>query len=136
MTLLGTRADAVTGHAVRKTKGESAPLDMQRLIKVTHYIDTHISQPITIEDLANVAGLSMYHFSRCFRAAVGRSPHAFVMARRIETSRQMLIESTQSLSQIAYVCGFSSQSHFTTKFREHVGATPGAYRKSGNLPEA
>ncbi|MEM6422287.1 MAG: AraC family transcriptional regulator, partial [Pseudomonadota bacterium] len=128
MTLLGT-LDRLAGDEERpRSKGESASLDAARLARVTEYIEANLDRTIVIRELADIASLSAFHFSRCFRAATNTSPHRFVTARRIEASKRMLADPAIPLAQIAFACGFSNQSHFTKTFKEHVGATPGAYR--------
>ena len=78
--------------------------------------------------LAEQAGLSPYHFLRLFKAATGMTPHRFVSARRVARCRDLLSDPSKSLAQIAYQCGYSSQSHMTTQFGRAMGMTPGAYR--------
>ena len=81
-----------------------------------------------ISDLASVAGLSEFHFSRMFKAASGETPHGFVMRRRVERARQLLADTAQPMIDIALACGFSTQSHFAANFRKLSGVTPRRYR--------
>lgn len=128
MTMLGTLmslADDATGP--RSIEAVNA-LDGKRVLDITDYVDAHLDETMSLDELANVAGMSMYHFSRCFKKATNTTPHMFVTSRRVEASRAMLANTQDSLAEIAYACGFSSQAYFTTKFKEHTGLTPGAYR--------
>ncbi|MEM7730906.1 MAG: AraC family transcriptional regulator [Pseudomonadota bacterium] len=128
MTLLGT-LDRLAGEDGRKgAKTNSSSLDLTRLARVTDYVDANLERTIVIRELADVAGMSPFHFSRCFRAATNTSPHRFVTARRVDLGKRLLADPGLSLAQIAFACGFSNQSHFTKIFKEFVGATPGAYR--------
>lgn len=128
MTLLGTLAGLADKSASTTDADAVLPLDTVRLIKITDYVDANLERTISLDELAQVADLSMFHFSRCFKMATNTTPHMFVTARRIEASRTMLSQTADGLAEIAYACGFSSQAYFTTKFKEHTGLTPGAYR--------
>jgi AraC-like DNA-binding protein len=82
--------------------------------------------------LAEVAGechLSRSHFGKAFKQSVGESPHAWLMARRIEAVQRKLLESSASLSEIALACGFADQSHLTRVFRAQVGQSPAHWRR-------
>lgn len=111
-------------------RGGLAPVVLGR---VTAFIEAHLHQPLTVGDLAAVAGLSAYHFARMFRASTGTSPHAFVLARRVARARQMIARPGREappLAEIAAACGFASQSHLTQRFRAATGQTPGAYARA------
>ena len=112
--------------------GEAAPLDPRRLGRVEAYVEAFLGQPLTVEELAGVAGVSTFHFSRAFKAATGLTPHAFVTHRRMARARVLLEMGRPALAQVARDCGFSSQSAFGQAFRVHTGLTPGAYRASGH----
>lgn len=128
MTLLGTLAGLADAKTTAREPGTVLPLDTYQLVRITDYVDANLERTISLDELARVAGLSMFHFSRCFKLATNTTPHMFVTARRIEASRVMLANTTDCLAEIAYACGFSSQAYFTTKFKEHTSRTPGAYR--------
>ena len=128
ITLLGTLAGLAADKTSTKGTTSVLPLDTHRLVQIKDYVDANLERTMSLDELANVAGLSMFHFSRCFKQATNTTPHMFVTSRRIEASRAMLANSADCLAEIAYACGFSSQAYFTTKFKEHTGLTPGAYR--------
>ncbi len=96
---------------------------------VTDYIEDHLEQRISLEDLASLAGVSLFHFARGFKDAIGVSPHAYVTGRRVARARRLLSDPGLSLAEVAARCGFSSQSHFTTIFRKTTGVTPARYRR-------
>ena len=79
-------------------------------------------------DLAEVACLSPYHFSRSFKQAVGVGPQRYVMQRRIDRAKTLMRRTKQPLAMIAQEAGFSDQSHLTSIFRRETGVTPGRYR--------
>ncbi len=96
--------------------------------QVIDHIDGHLDADLNAQDLASVAGLSMFHFCRVFKQETGLSVHKFVLERRLQKARQMLFNSTENIASIAHDCGFSSQSHMTTAFRQRFAVTPGAFR--------
>ena len=105
-------------------------LDDVRLRRVLAYIEEHLAEDITVTDLANVACLSIFHFTRAFAAAMGVPPHRYVSRRRLETARAMIATGRASISEIAFHCRFSSQSSFTRAFRRATGVTPAEYRRT------
>jgi AraC-like DNA-binding protein len=103
-------------------------LSRGRLKRVREYIETHLDDRLTLSDLAGVACLSPYHFSRSFKQAVGVGPQRYVMQRRLERAKTLVRRSSQPLALIAQEVGFTDQSHLTTIFRREIGMTPGRYR--------
>jgi AraC family transcriptional regulator len=103
----------------------------KRLSQVLSYVEANISEPIQLDDLARVAKLSRYHFSRAFQNAIGESPLAFVRRRRLETAKRILKDTEDPLSLVAQRCGFQCQSHFSANFRKFTGRTPTLYRAQG-----
>jgi AraC family transcriptional regulator len=97
--------------------------------RVLDYIAVNLEQAMTLDDLATVAGLSVFHFSRMFRASLGEAPHQFVLRQRIMQARAMLGDGELTLAEIAHACGFSSQAHLTTRFGNMVGVSPARYRQ-------
>jgi AraC family transcriptional regulator len=105
-------------------------LDNVRLRRVLAYVEEHLAEDIAVADLANVACLSIFHFTRAFAATMGVPPHRYVSRRRLETARAMIATGRASLSEIAQDCRFSSQSSFTRAFRRATGMTPAEYRRT------
>jgi AraC family transcriptional regulator len=104
-------------------------LDDARLRRVLAYTEEYLAEDITVADLAKVACLSVFHFTRAFAAATGMPPHRYISRRRLESARAM-IATGSSLSEIAFNCQFSSQSSFTRAFRRATGMTPAEYRRT------
>lgn len=102
----------------------TAALPKWRWKRVVDYIDSHLDETITLADMAAVAGLSRMYFAAQFRAATGIRPHEFLLRRRIDRAKQMLIETEMTLVDVALSVGFQNQAHFTTVFRRFVGETP------------
>jgi AraC family transcriptional regulator len=103
-------------------------LSRERLKRVRDYIETHLNDRLTLADLAGVACLSIYHFSRSFKQAVGAGPQRYVMRQRIERAKTLLRRTNLPLASIALEVGFTDQSHLTSIFRRETGITPGRFR--------
>lgn len=104
-------------------------LSLFRLKRVTEYIDANLSRAISLAELADLATVSPFHFSRLFKKRVGVSVMEYVVLRRVEVAKKKLQTTGDTLSSIAYECGFASQSHFTGTFKRVIGTTPAVYRK-------
>jgi AraC family transcriptional regulator len=105
----------------------SAGLASYALRRIDDWIEANLDQTIHLDDLAALANLSGFHFHRMFRLSRGIAPHAWIIGRRIDRAR-VLLQSGQSIAEIAFACGFSGQSHLTRVFRRHIGRTPADYR--------
>lgn len=106
-------------------RGGLAPAVRRR---VMDYVDAHLAEPLTLDQLAGVAALSTYHFARMFHASFGEPPHAWVRARRLAHARGLLAAGKGDLAGIAQAAGFGNASHLSRVFRDAVGVTPGQYR--------
>jgi len=103
-------------------------LSRERLQRVRDYIETHLEDRLTLADLAEVACLSPYHFSRSFKLAMGIGPWRYVMRRWIDRAKTLMRRTNLPLASIAVEVGFNDQSHLTSIFRRETGATPGQFR--------
>ncbi len=131
-------ANALAAHlaihySTRKVFGKLAcqGLSSSSLRQVIDYINTHLEQNLSLAELAAIARLSPYHFTRLFKQSTGFSPHKYHIHCRIERAKQLLQARTLSLPAIAHSLGFSSQSHFNYHFKKLTGATPKQYLKNG-----
>ena len=115
--------------------GARAGLQSWRLRRATEYIEDNLGELVTLNDIAEHTGLSRMHFAAQFKRAMGMSPHAFLMQRRVETAKAMLIDDRLPIVQIAFAVGFHSQAHFTSAFRKATGMTPGCWRKQAVVIE-
>ena len=98
------------------------------------FIDKHLFEPLTVEDLAGIAGLSPFHFSRLFTAIVGESVISYVRRRRLAVAAMRLVrEPDTRLIDLALDCGFESQEAFTRAFRRTLGMTPGELKRRGGI---
>ncbi len=108
---------------------EIRALDDTKLALIEDYLESDLGSDAGLADLANLVGYSTYHFSRAFKAATGVPPHQYLIERRLQRAQDMLSSTTLNLVEIAYACGFSSQAHMTSTFSNHLGVTPGKYRR-------
>ncbi len=111
----------------------SAPFSGRRIdhaaSTVADYVEAHLDQSIGLRDLAALADAPETQFLSDFKATFGATPHQYVLSRRIARAQELLAAGAMPLAEIAYACGFASQSHMTDVFREKLGVTPGRYRK-------
>jgi AraC family transcriptional regulator len=105
------------------------PLSSLQLHKVSSYIAEHLSQSISLADLAQVIGFSSSQFSLRFRDTTGQTPHQFVTAVRVEQAKELLVTSQHTPADVALLTGFADQSHLTRHLRRSLGVTPGDLRK-------
>ena len=108
-----------------------APWQVRRVLA---HIDANLNTPIRNKDLAVLARLSTYHFNVAFRKSVGDSPHEYIMRRRMEQARGLMLTTDKTLSQIAAECGLADQPHLTRLFRRFVGESPAAWRRARANP--
>lgn len=101
-----------------------------KIRRVTDFVESNLDMAIGLKDLAEVAGLSTFHFSRVFKRAMGISPYRFVCERRLERARALLATDKMSIAELAQCCGFANQSHFTTAFSQATGMSPARFRQA------
>ncbi len=97
---------------------------------INTHIDANLDHEITVRDLAAAARLSASHFGRAFKKSFGRSPHAYLIAERLERARRLMLATAEPLAQIALAVGLADQSHLSRLFRKHMGQSPYAWRRA------
>jgi AraC family transcriptional regulator len=105
-----------------------------RLRRVLSYVEDNLGGDLSLSAIASVSGLSVSHCQRAFRAALGLSVHQYVLRRRIERAKSLLVERKLSLSEVALVVGFSHQSHLAYHMRRLLGTSPLGVRKTARDP--
>lgn len=113
--------------APSRTSRPAKALDPRRLKRVLDYVESNLTREITVDQLASVASLSRFHFSRMFKAATGCPPSRFIGRLRLELAKSILAEGG-TIAQVAHLCRFSSESNFARAFRRATGLTPAQYR--------
>ena len=99
-----------------------------RVLAVIEHIGRHLTDPLTIADLASVANLSASRLGHLFAEQVGSSPQQFVQARRIGMAKQLLDLTNRPIADIAAEVGYPDPLYFSTRFRRQVGLSPSSYR--------
>jgi len=112
------------------SKNKSRQEYIARINRVIDYIEKHLNEEITLDKIAQVACFSPFHFHRIFSTLINETINAFIQRKRIEKAAQHLKnEEYNSISEIAYNCGFSSAAHFSRTFRKYFGLTAKEYRE-------
>jgi AraC family transcriptional regulator len=115
------------------TRGHSQPsegLDGRRLRQVLTFIEEHLEQDISLEQIAGQIQISASHLKALFRKSLGLPVYQYVLRRRVERAKQLLTKSTLSTAEIALATGFAHQSHMARQMRRHLGASPGEVRRT------
>lgn len=107
-----------------------SPVD-KRIQRALDFIHTHYEENITLEDIANAAFLSTYHFCRRFRKETGISCFQYLNRFRLAKAKELLDTTDFSITRVCYDVGFNSVTHCGRVFKQYEGCTPSAYRKAG-----
>ena len=103
-------------------------LPQRQLMKILDYIEANLDQEIKLAHLAQLLGMSQFHFSHLFKQAMGLSPYQYLLKQRVERAKQLLKQTDRLIADIALECGFNSHSHLSKQFRQFTGMTPKAFR--------
>ena len=117
----------LNGHASQPKHGRS--ITPARLRLIDEIIESSLNEDISIRFMADTVGLSEAFFIRAFKAATGKSPHSYLIDRRLAKVRNLLETSQYDLREIALAAGFSSHAHMTAVFRARFGITPSRLRR-------
>jgi AraC family transcriptional regulator len=97
--------------------------------RVLDYIEDNLDSDLSLEAMAAEVHLSPIYLARAFKAAVGRSPHRYVLGRRVERAKELLRDTELPVVDVALSSGFSSQSHLSYWFQRYMGVSPAVYRQ-------
>lgn len=115
-----------------KTENTRIQINTQiRIQKMLSYIREHYAEAVTLEEIARSASISRSEAGRCFNAYVGCSPVDALIQHRLQVAHRLIKDTTRSLQEISYSCGFNSVHYFSRQFRKTYGYTPGQYRALG-----
>jgi AraC family transcriptional regulator len=98
--------------------------------KLIDYVEEHLENYISVSDLANEVGLSVFHFLRLFKTTFSITPYQYILQRRTTRAKILLTLTNESIEIISFKCGFNGGSQFSQTFSRIVGVTPSAFRKS------
>ena len=104
-------------------------LPKYKLNRVLDYIHAHLSNPISLDQIAQQANLSKCYFSQMFKQSMGISPHQYVLQQRVAKAKELLKQTQMPIANIALECGFANQTHLSRHFRLQTGVSPKVYRK-------
>ena len=121
--------ERLPGYASRAHGG----LATWQIKRVVDHIESELENALRIEDLSRLIDLSPGHFCRTFKTSMGETAHSFIIRRRIRRAQILMLETRNSLSEIACSCGLADQAHLTRLFRKLVGDTPMNWRRENQL---
>src|SRR5215475_12656559 len=121
----------VKGHAVRHRLVQiyRGGLGAERLRRIKELVDVKMEDDLSLDEMAQLVGLSTAHFARMFRKSTGQTPHQFVLRQRMERAKAMLRAPDARVLDVALACGFKTQQHFAQVFRDFWGISPTEYRQ-------
>jgi AraC family transcriptional regulator len=123
---------SITREAAKIPAAKSATREelLRRVSRGRDYLESFLSDPIRLEDMARAACLSPYHFHRLFRQIFGEGPHHYLVRRRLERAKEMLRGSDVPVTQVCLDTGFESLGSFSTLFRQRYGMPPSQWRSA------
>jgi AraC family transcriptional regulator len=126
LQLLRKYSNKTARHAAPPRSGFS---ERQRRV-IDDYIESHLTEKISLGELASLLFMSVPHFERTFRGATGYAPYQYVLERRLERAKWLLEHMDTSVYDVGRQCGFANQSHFTRHFTRKYGISPARFRYS------
>lgn len=111
-----------------KFRANKEGLSQVQLKQALEYIQTHLSETISLDAIASAIGISRYHFCTQFKRSMGIAPYEYVLQQRVERAKQLLRQGKLSIADVALEVGFADQTHFTKQFRKLTGVTPAKFR--------
>lgn len=126
-------ASSILQLEIERSSGVNGPkpgaLAGWQIARVRAFIEENLHSNIDAKNLSAVVRRSPAHFSRSFKRAFGEPPHAYVIKRRLERARHLMVTTSETLSEIALRVGFSDQSHLSRLFQRAFGQSPSAWRR-------
>ena len=134
---IDTLAQMMAVHLARSHSSQSRPLRTPplqtmsgwRMRRVLEYIEEHLEGNLSLEAMAAEVDISPVYLARAFKAAIGQSPHRYVLQRRVDLAKELLRNTDMPVVDVALSAGFSSQSHLSYWFQRYLGVSPAVYRQ-------
>jgi AraC family transcriptional regulator len=128
---------AIAAHVVRRygvaPAGAADPrgaMATDELRRIEEYVEEKLAGNLSLQELAQQVDMNVYCFVRAFKRSTGLPPHQYVVRRRLERAKSLLLDPEASIADIALRCGFATQSHLTAAFNRLTNVTPGEYRRA------
>lgn len=132
---LGNLSRSIALHILRlvmqnesRTARSSSGCDHYKIKYVIDYIQDNHRTDCSLLEMANISGMSQYHFIRLFKKSTGKTPHEYLLDMKIEKAKQLLMDKDKTIIEICFESGFNNTSHFTRIFKKRTGTTPSLYR--------
>ena len=129
-------ATALATHMVKKYASTSSTilaqphaLSRRALKQVLDYIDTHLAHDLDLQTLAQIVNISTNHFAVLFKQVMGVAPYKYIVERRVQRARELILDNHLTIAQIASEVGFYDQSHLTRHMRRMLGVTPASLQR-------
>ncbi len=103
---------------------------LTKIIPLLQYIETQQRVHLSLQQAAELCGMSKYHFSRVFKSLFAQNYKDYLLKRKIKTAVNLLTETERSIAEIAYACEFADSAYFCAKFKQVMGMSPGQFRRS------
>ncbi|MEV4754895.1 AraC family transcriptional regulator [Micromonospora sp. NPDC049559] len=128
MTARGSARTRTGRPAANRTARTVAVELLPHLRRARDHIDRRYRLPLDLDQLARVAGVSKFHFARCFEATYGETPIRYLTRRRIERAQDLLRSANLTVTEVCMAVGFASLGSFSSRFAQLVGESPTGYR--------
>lgn len=122
-------SEMITSFTKKMNSIKTRNIYSKQIVKAINYINSHITEKIMIQEVADFLSLSVSYLSRLFKSEVGLNISEYIIKQKIKAAAGMLRSSSQSSTEISYILHFSSQSYFTKVFKKYTGMTPKEYQK-------
>ena len=112
-----------------RIKNMGTKISPQMVQKAIKFIDENFQSRIALKDVAEAVNFSPIYFHKCFTSSTGKTPHEYIMEKRLEAAKTYLLTTSEPMSKIVDMCGFSSISYFDYIFKKAYGITPSEFRQ-------
>jgi len=126
---LALAAALVERHTMQTAVSRGAGLTPMRLRRVLELVEANLQHDLSLQEMADAAGLSVWHFSQLFRKSMSTTPHQFLMRQRVERAKDMLRDPSVKVADVAFACGFKTQQHLARAFRNAFDVSPTEYQR-------